>query len=228
MAQKHQIKKGFLKLQRLGPVKFAEQSRWSVRAPETMGMWAFPYPYFDSFFAYHKYIDLAPKDFRDDSTPKDPKWYNTGGNDYASIDSIEFVEVESYGEKTMEAHYRDEEGNLKPAQLDNSFYHAKEEWIKKIGKKVLPLREFWYSGEIYTHFNQDGSVGSCGMDSTDPETGWTLMSTTNLAKLLSKNESVVGFDGHYDGAGKPLTFNYSKDHLEIFIPRGKGVIRDKL
>lgn len=222
-----QFKKGFLKFQRLGPVKFAEQSRWASRVPETKGLWAFPYPHFDVFFAYHKFTDIAPKDFRD-REPSNPKWYSRGYDDPTPCEAVEFIEVEDYGEKIMQAYCRDENGKLKKVYPSEAFFEARNAWIENVGKKVLPLREFWYSGLLYTHFLPNGEVGGNSLFTDNKQKEWTLMTVEDFYKFLIKPGSVHYFDGHYDGEGKPLHFNYSKDHLEVFIPRGKGIIRDKL
>lgn len=227
MAQKLQIKKGFLKLQRLGPIKFAEQSRWAIRAPEGIGMWAFPFPHFDMFYAYHKFADLGPKQFRG-RQPTDAKWYTSDWENDIPLEAVEFVELDWYGEKVSRAHYRDENGELQEADIRGAWHEEKAAWIKNVGQKILPIREFWYSGELYTHFNHDGSVGNWTMNSDAEGTEWTLMSTNKLAEFMTKPGGVVDFDGHYDGDGKPRTYDYSKDHLEVFIPRGRGIIRDKI
>lgn len=229
MAQHIQFRKGFLKFQRLGTIEFGEQSRWNVRAPEPKGLWAFPFPYFDTFFAHHKWIDIAPKPFRD-REPKDPKWYlkdldHEDDDKQESPDAIEFVEVEAWGEKSFEPFYRDENNELKPAYLSSEHYQAKEKWIDTVGKKVLPVREFWYSGDLYTHFMPNGSVGSAPMFSDDPSVEWNIMSVEKFSKCIKGNKS---FSGQYGPDGKPIFWNYGSDHLEVFIPPKRGVFRDKL
>lgn len=227
MTQRFELRKGFLKLQRLGPVKFAEQSRWVARAPESIGMWAFPSPHFDIFFAYHKYTDLAPKELRG-RQPKNAKWYTKDYRGDIPLEAIEFHEVDHYGEKLERAFYRDEQGELVEADVRAAWHEAKDNWVKNVGEKILPLREFWYSGELYTHFLADGAVGSAPMSSKDPGAEWSLMSTHKFASLLKKPGNVRGGDGQFDGDGKPSSMRYSSDHLEVFIPRGKGLIRDKV
>ena len=227
MAKRLELKKGFLKLQRLGPIKFGEQSRWSVRAPERYGMWAFPYPHFEMFYAYHKFTDLAPKELRE-RHPKNPKWYAKSWDDDEPVDAIEFAKIESYGELELLPCYRNENGELKEAMLTGEYYEAREKWVTEVGKKILPMREFWYSGELYTHFKHDGSVGDYTMNSDGEGNEWSLMDTTKLARLMSKPGGVVYSDGAHTGDGKPRTFSYAQDHLEVFIPRGRGVIRDRL
>jgi hypothetical protein len=57
---------GALKMSRRGPLKFIDQRRgeYGKRAPERRGLWAFPFPYFDDWFACHKWDEVLPKDLR--------------------------------------------------------------------------------------------------------------------------------------------------------------------
>ncbi len=231
MTQKHQLKRGFMKFQRLGPVKFGEQSRWRSRAPESSGLWAFPYPHFDLFYAYHKYTDLLPKEFRARRWPKDPKWYCKDYSESAErLDSITFrttFDPEIDFEPEDRPYWLDDAGEWQLAHVKSEYFNAREKWIEDVGKKILPLRTFWYSGELYTRFRPNGDVGNFSINASGPDSEWTLMSVQHLAKLMSAPGGVQASDS-YDGDGKPRTFSYSKDHLEVFIPRGRGIIRDKL
>tara|TARA_B100001146_G_C16079646_1_gene390055 strand:+ start:171 stop:677 length:507 start_codon:yes stop_codon:yes gene_type:complete len=56
MVKRMEFRNGFLKMYRLGPVTFGPQKRWG-RAPKSIGLWAFPYPFYDVYFTYHKYVD---------------------------------------------------------------------------------------------------------------------------------------------------------------------------
>lgn len=228
MAQKHEFKRGFMKMQRLGPIKFTEQSRWKTRAPESNGLWAFPFPHFDLFYAYHKYKDLAPKDFRD-RNPKNPKWYLTAADDKPITGELEFREAEEslFKSTSMIPGFIDENGEWQKAYLSGAYYEAQEAWIESVGRKILPLRTFWYSGLLYTHFNRDGSVGAWTMNADGEGNDWTLMHTSDLERIMRRPGSVVAAEGHRPD-GKPATYRFSKDHLEVFIAPGRGVIRDKV
>lgn len=238
MPQKFEIRKGFMRFQRLGPVKFGEQSRWSARAPESNGLWAFPFPHFDLFYAYHRYMDLLPKELQA-RRPLHPKWWRR-----------ERAKGEPRYEGTYEVPSEYDEGDYPISSLDeiqweedtsgfdrdpyptngyaiSEFYTAQDQWINTVGKKILPLREFWYRGDLYSHFKQDGSVGNWSFDSKEPGNLWTRMSTDELARHMRKPGGVAYSDSHW-GDGKPRSLSYSKDHLEIFIPRGAGEIRDRI
>lgn len=55
-----EMRQGFLKFHRAGNLTFIDQSHFP-HAPAKKGLWAFPYPFFDKFFVYHKYDDFMPK-----------------------------------------------------------------------------------------------------------------------------------------------------------------------
>lgn len=54
-----QIRKGFMKFVRLGPIKFNKQVG-VPHAPEKWGIWAFPDPYFTWEYAMQQYYDHMP------------------------------------------------------------------------------------------------------------------------------------------------------------------------
>ena len=166
-----EIRSGYVKFWRLGTVEFGEQSRWG-RAPRSRGLWAFPYPFYDSFFTYHKYLDLVPKRFRS----------------------------------------------------DDADYEAKEEWINTVGRKVLPIREFWYRGDVMTHFMPNGDIGSTGLFD---ETDWSQMAAVKLTKLIVSSGATTVFERYGENKESVARYNSSVDHLEVFIAPGMGKIRDK-
>ncbi len=237
MPRKFELKRGFLRLQRLGPIKFGEQSRWAIRAPESTGLWAFPYPNFDYFYAYHRYRDLLPKNLQGDF-PRELKYWRrerrkgedpfNGVHELHDPESAKDYPLESLDEiQWEETLFRDRRYPADGFYCIGAYYEAQEEWIEKVGKRILPLREFWYRGELYTHFKPDGSVGSWTMSSKDPDNEWTLMSTDRLARLMRKPGGVA-YSESYGEDGKPRVYSFSKDHLEVFIPRGRGEIRDRI
>lgn len=56
-----EIRKGYMKFVRLGPIKFNKQVD-VPHAPEKWGIWAFPDPYFTWFYARQQYFNHLPKD----------------------------------------------------------------------------------------------------------------------------------------------------------------------
>lgn len=233
MAKRFEVRKGFLRLQRLGPVKFGEQSRWSLRAPEATGLWAFPYPHFDLFYAYHRYMDILPKGLKGDY-PKDLKWWRRkrekGEEPYAGVHEVpsEYERgdypLERYGDLVWSDTVFHTPLN---GYVISEYWTEQERWIEAVAKKVMPLREFWYRGELYAHFLPDGSVGDWTATADEEGNDWTLMDTDRFARFLRKPGNVVGYEGSGPD-GKPSLVPYSKDHLEVFIPRGRGTIRDRI
>lgn len=57
------VRSGAILMCRRGPVKMVVQARGfaAERAPEPRGLWAFPWPYYDEFFAHHKWDEVLPK-----------------------------------------------------------------------------------------------------------------------------------------------------------------------
>jgi len=223
--QKHEIRKGFMRFQRLGPIEFGDQSRWSIRAPESSGLWAFPYPHFDIFYAYHRYVDLLPKKYRE-TFPKDPSWYTEDHAELIPVRAIRFMPMRGLDDYSPYPHYRTAEGEWELAHLRESYHKERDAWIENVGKKILPLREFWYRGDIYSHFDHQGEVGNWTMSAQEEGNDFTLMGVHEFERHMRHN-GVQYSDGAHDGDGKPRPFRFSKDHLEVFIPRGRGIIRSK-
>lgn len=166
-------RQGYVKFWRLGPIEFGEQSRWS-RAPRSRGLWAFPYPFYDLFFTWHKYMDLIPKNLRPEHNP-----------------DLEMGE--------------------------------QEEWVNKVGRKVLPIREFWYRGDLFTHFTPAGEVGDPGL--MGDETHWSVMDAAKFARCIASTGANKSFYRNKDTLERIDT---SVDHMEVFITPNMGKIRDRL
>lgn len=204
-----QIRNGFMKFTRLGPVKFTEQSRWSGRAPQRQGLWAFPAPYFDMFYAYHKYTDLLPKRYRTDSwgVPTDPRWF-------VAPDTEESI---------APVYTADGEVDWEQCEIASAFYEERDRWLQKVGRRVLPMRSFWYSGNLYTHFLPGREIGESGVFGGDGM-DWTVMSVSELAKCITTtrgNQVLVWPSG---GSGKPKLYRGGVEHLEVFLAPNMGRI----
>ena len=156
---------GGIKFSRLGPPKFSRQDLWDS-APEPVGLWAFPFPYWDPYFVYHRYDLVVPKRLRTANCSDD--------------------------------------------------WDEREEWIRKYGNKVMPVRHFFYKGYLYSRISKRASH-------VDYDGGreWEEVHTSELPRLIRKvggNRAIEYLDGK-----KSVCF-VSKDHLEVFIPRGAGKI----
>lgn len=77
--QRIETRRGYIKLMRVGSVKFGEQSRWH-NAPQSHGMWVFPASVKDDWFVYHRYLDIMPKSLveSDDAEAQDLWIKNVG------------------------------------------------------------------------------------------------------------------------------------------------------
>lgn len=204
MAKELQVRKGALLLWRLGNLEYGEQSRWS-RAPENKGLWAFPWPYMETFLTFHQLRDRLPKRLRSVAGgwwPQALEWYS-----YPDGSTPTSIERGEYGEPLDEA-----------IELREGFAAAQEEWIATVGKRILPLRKFWYEGELYTHLDRRGRVRATGLGGAG-ETEWTLMHSSELAVAIRRGRGTEGLDRGRDGLQR---FTYSADHLELFIPRARG------
>lgn len=186
-----QLRKGYLKLQRQGPLTLAKQD--NERAPERHGIWAFPWPYFDVFFTHHRYRELLPRRLRGE-LPSEARYYRL--DDGSPIDSLEGYELNEYG-------YYDE---LTPT---DEWFREREEWIATHGKAIDRRRVFWYRGPIYTHIAADKEVLWGG----DERGEWELTTTDELYRRILRGGGRVGRAG-------AARWNYSCDHLEVFIGRG--------
>jgi hypothetical protein len=58
-----QVRRGEMKFRRLGAVNAVRQ-RSGSRAPARHGVWAFPWPLFDMYYAVHKFETVLPKRLR--------------------------------------------------------------------------------------------------------------------------------------------------------------------
>lgn len=227
MVNKIEYRKGFLRLQRLGPIKFTKQDRWNDRAPHSKGLWAFPKNHFEMFYAYHKYTDLLPKELRD-YRPSDPKWYLKDYRDHTSTpDRVIITEkLDDYGDFSEVPCYIDENGELQELSLTDEFWVVRDKWVEEVGKKILPMRSFWYSGMLYSRIAPPkGKAPIHPPSPTAAEKNWTFMSVDDFVKAMKAN---AGYEGDHWPDGKPRRLNYSNDHLEVFIAPGHGKIRDKL
>lgn len=192
---------------RLGTLEYGTQERWG-RAPEKRGMWAFPWPYFELFLAYHKYRDLCPKRFartKNRGWPASAEWYERNGE---SVASVEF----------------DDEGVPVDPHLSirDAYHKESDEWFKTVGQRVLPLRKFWYEGDLYSHISRKGEVGNPGtMGGTLEDTDWYRMDAMDFASAVRKAR---GDRYSYMTPEGIRTVPSSRDHLEVFIPPNSGKI----
>lgn len=201
-----QVRKGAILLWRLGQLTYGEQSAWD-RAPQEKGMWAFPWPFYDSSFTEHQYSYYMPKRLKTGGygDPLDTSWYC-----YPDGSKPETVVLDEYGYP--------EDPNL---DVPQAFWDARNAWISTVGKRVLPLRKFWYEGDLFTHFPR------IGLEVTDYGYSWDLLETWHrvsseeAARRLQKGAGQLGAVAQRPGR---LPRRGSVGSLELFLTPGAGRI----
>lgn len=209
MAKELQVRKGALLLWRLGTINFGEQSRWS-RAPQKKGLWAFPWPYYDMFLTYHQYRDRLPKLLRTASNSRYPlalEWYEYP--DGATPEEVTFDEAGYILEEDI--------------SVREEFWDKQREWIETVGPRVLPLRKFWYEGELYSHIQKTGKIGNPGTMGQG-KTDWYSMHSSELAMAIKRARG-DRYISRPKNPGEGISdYPSGVDHLEVFIAPGRGRI----
>lgn len=197
------LRNGFLKLTRLGPPKIVKQVK-NDRAPENHGLWAFPWPYFDLFFAYHRYTLLLPKHLQG--------YYPSSPEFFRRLDNDEPIE-------SLEGFSKDEDGYYDDLYPSSEWGELREKWITNVGMKIEKRRSFWYSGPIYTHIRANKEIDYGGFLGAiaGTENEWNLTDTSDLYRRILRVSGEVSRE-------KGQTYRNSHDHLEVFVPRS-GMIR---
>ena len=207
-----QFRGGRMLMQRIGPLTPVRQRdasslfrreeiavpklrRRNSRSPESRGIWAFPYPLFDSYFASFQFELAMPK----------------------SLLALReaFQQNETYGE-----------------EMEKIYYDAYQEWGRRPEvRKRLEVKQFWVSGELYTH-----------LGANHPSSEWQVMSIPEFARRLrkqyardlaaSKRSWTPGEPGivkdlvppRYTHRSHPGPWpNVGVGHLEVFLGRGARV-----
>lgn len=88
----------------------------------------------------------------------------------------------------------------------------KDELLKKIKQEFRP-RKFFYGGEFYSHISYDGKSYSNNWFLWDSVKDWSIIANKKLICFESNREYKKP-----DEKLKIWTLEYTKDHLEIFIP----------
>lgn len=146
------------------------------RAPLSHGTWAFPWPAFEMFFAYHQYEHAMPKLLHGEPAPRMPTEEEFYADDYAW-------------------------------DCRQDLWEKKSEWVQKIGKKAWKIRDFWYSGNLYTHIRPNGEI--LGLDE------WVRMPARGYAEAVRRSGYLNTFYRDREGHLHPV--KYSADHLEVFL-----------
>lgn len=221
-----QFKNGKLKMQRIGPLNPQRQKNFvwteengngklksrNQRAPEKRGLWAFPYPLFDGFFASYQYQLALPKRFQHHQERK-------------MFEQEELLLAQKQeGLLTAQEHLVLVE---KHNQQFGVFMQEQEEYLaSKTFRKKIQVREFWVSGSFYTHINLP-------TQKSPDESEWQLVKVRDFADYLPKlyaenyrysnrswmpGQDFVKLD-NYKPTRPRGPWPLSVDHLEIFLGR---------
>lgn len=209
---------GELLFQRLGHLNAVRQDLgWSVeRAPARRGIWAFPFPYFDAFYAYHKFDEVLPKKLRraalqELNEQRDqvavPRSELRSALEKLSPWSLKRPLTAEDREQRAKIELQLKELEAKLERIDAVSMErndARDAWIAQHGRKQLPLRQFSYSGQLYAHLNRRGDVTGYS--------DWQLLTVAEFVKALRPHEKASG--------------RYCLDWVgEVFIPAAAGRIR---
>jgi hypothetical protein len=165
---------GALLCQRRGPLTPQDQTvgRYGGRAPEKRGIWAFPFPYNDDFFNWHKWDEVVPKRLTT-----------------AAIEAVVLAEEDLPLEKTT----------------TEALWAEREAWLKQ-HVDIMPLRRFWWQGDVWARLDRQGEVlhAQTAKGST---MGWELMNIDEYMRAARKAEPYG---------------RWTHDHMEIFLAPGRG------
>jgi len=166
--------------QRRGNLNPADQSvgAYAGRAPERRGIWAFPFPYYDDFFGYHKFEDVLPAHLR------------------RTAQEALYLQMEQYERMDPRALAIEAERNRRFVERDS--------WLRAHGATVMPLRRFWWRGDIYARFTPDGNV----LAAAGSKGGWALLGLSEWQRGARKLERSAWLSG--------------TDELEIFLAPDRG------
>lgn len=180
-------------LTRLGGLNFAEQSRWS-RAPESRGMWAFPFGMIEPFFFYHQWSDRLPAHLRrgDDHYPLRREVLRSPDDEL----------LDPSDTRSMEELY--DEG-WAPYE---GWHDEQREWVRRVGMRSWPLRHFWHEGPVYTHLTRRGEI--LGLED------WVSMDAREYAEAVRR---CGGNRATWRTGDRLHISRTSCDHLEVFLPR---------
>jgi hypothetical protein len=195
------MRQGKMLFSRFGPMSGQVQEKRERRAtPTRKGIWVFPYPLFDMFFAHHQINRFLPKNARNESAasildlPTDIKDFSNMDDDGNPI-KILTPEEDAALEKEAEA-----------------YWEEKEKIQKEYWDKFMKVRKIWWGGEVYSRLQPDKLA--------TPVNDWYwYKKPIDFLKVAKKNlksgEAKVMAN---QGVGKENLFHLSVDHFECFLP----------
>lgn len=157
---------GSVMFQRLGHLNAVRQRRGMTAdsAPESRGVWAFPWPAGDiGFYAGHKWQEVLPKRLTRAAFEAL----------YARYEEAEGEERERLGQE-LEAHHDE-----------------RERWIKEVGPRVMSIKKFWYGGVLYSRLTLKGEILPYYEDRRQR---WTRMTVGQFLEAARKGPIGYGTD----------------------------------
>lgn len=180
------FQKGELLFQRRGHLNAVRQdfdgSFCLDRAPRRRGIWAFPWPWSDPFFSHHKFWEAMPKRLAKGTA--NAEWEAILAKYEPLLANATEAETRRIYQQMFAEH----------APFEEKLEAEQNRWIRKQGRKHVPLRQFWYGGQLYSHL--DGRGNFLGMDN------WALVTAAEFYRAARRYERRVT----------------DRDPLEVFIP----------
>lgn len=198
------IRNGKMLFSRCGPMSGQIQKNRKKRVtPERKGIWAFPYPLFEMFYAYHQLNRYLPKKFRS----RDSKILGLPS------DMPDFSNMDDDGNPIKIL--TPEEELLVEAQAEE-YWDKKQKIEKEYKKKFLKIKKIWHGGTIYSRIPPNNQIYS--------EDNWYMYKNPSAFIKIAKKNSISKLGNNYitkvgfSGVGKENYWFGSCDYFECFLP----------
>lgn len=205
------LKRGKMLFSRFGPMSGqVQENRHRRPTPTRKGIWVFPYPFFEMFYAYHQINRFLPKTVRGESgaailgLPTDIKDFSNMNDDGTPV-KILTPEEELALEKEAEAYWAEKN-------------KIEEEYLERFAK----VKKIWWGGEIYSRLQPNPQSQPIGDD------WYWYKKPIDFLEVARKNliEMHPSYDGGptvstavgFQGVGKENWWRLAQDHFECFLP----------
>ena len=196
------MKAGKLLCWRIGPVRPVRQRdahqdgrRRNPRAPESRGMWAFPWPYMDMYFACYQLDALLPR--------------------LASREYLAELRENFEAGQLSEQEYH--------TRLEASHALSETHWKRPEIRAQLRPRKFWVAGELYSHLGEQPSADSEWGRQSVSEFYELLRRQWARDLAMIRGTDRKYFDRPPTSFNIPGGWPCEIDHLEIFLGRGARI-----
>lgn len=97
---------------------------------------------------------------------------------------------------------------LDDPDVGNQYYN----WLREVAPRVLPIRKFWFAGELYTH------IGRRGID-----LGLSEWERVDVSEFVARGARFLTRGSRWRETGTPLRVNcFDIEALEVFIATRAG------